>query len=556
MATADLLWIHNQPSPIGSVPLPDIKRHVMKNFLAKPGTRRRTRGQKRLQRDEDGEPSNSRLQVQTTMGVLRSSTEILELAPGTCYQRQMLSVFLESRYPSVVDKEHLRLRATKLYSLLEQDIKQLPLLSHAVNTLSCSHIGGDARDKNLTYQAQMSYVKAMGILRQCIEGKRTKYDPGTILTSMMCLAIANHSLPRLYSDEWRIHYRGAHVYALSQGPGDILRAGKRNTPILAHMRLDSVFLALASRTPLPYDVDKWISYQTHTGWEPMPLAIETSIIHGIRLANLLARAEDYCHIAPSAFQMKSLWTQLTQLEEEIKSWLKDTSTTGLARELRRLADTMICHSDTDAFDVCIEEHRYLQEQSAPTLSYFRFTAHTYKKHPSIEHVLRQSWMFGLITICTLLRLLYHNPWAADKVLLVKYEQAFTQLERTGAKHATRLCQCLHFLSTMDREGDVHYMQMIRKLAQNFFEEEGAMKQALWCKGFGVATQAREDRIRHSRPPSLCRLGELQDDIGNLSNFRLPPVTGSSDANLHGVETGSNGEIGSDRCPIRVRIGDH
>lgn len=165
-------------------------------------------------------------------------------------------------------------------------------------------------------------------------------------------------------------------------------------------------------------------------------------------------------------------------------------------------------ADDEAFDFGIEEHLVMSSNTTFE-TYFNFSSYKIAQDYGLY------WMFALIVDCTLLRLMHFRPHCEAHIK--PRRQAETQ--RDAVDRARYLCRSAYFFAKFDSQGITAWMDTLVVLAESLFSETSELKELGWCQSVLVATKLRLQRLRTKQPETLCRMGDMVDDMAASTRFR-------------------------------------
>lgn len=363
-----------------------------------------------------------------------------------------------------------------------------------------AHVGSRYGEEQLIRGSRSSYAKVLLGLAREVNGASSRYDARTIMSSIMLLCLYDDNIPspKSETDGWKAHYSGAINYLQSQGPSVLDMSQPFDRMMYANLRMPNIMIGMARRKAVVLNGPEWRRLASLHLSQGNCLA---GLYHfALQIPALMERVESIIHEKPNPLQVRILCDDLIHLADRFHEWW---AVWGMDFE----AD-VVHVSDQDAFDMSIEDHVFMST-SATFCSFFKFSTRKYALEMAVY------WTFLFILDCTLLRLLHFQPMtprsARDDVHV---------LLKTLHSIASHLCRSLYHFSSLDSQGTTSHMQLMVRLAHNFFEETGAFKELGWCQAYLCAMGLRMERLKSTQPPTLCRMGDLVDELCNISQFRV------------------------------------
>ena len=277
--------------------------------------------------------------------------------------------------------------------------------------------------------------------------------------------------------------------------------------LFMNLRVPMIFLGIARRKGVVLSEPQWTALSNQTGASVVSLAVLYR--RALLLPSLLERADLFLRNKPMSTSPGQLMRDLCKLRTDILRWsINDPS---FSDKMIRNHDTVYV-SDVAAFDMNVEEHLVLTTNNIFD-SFFKFKSYRFAEDMTLY------WLFCLIIDCTLLRIMQFQP--VTEVCIKPRTQAETL--RDAHIRARYLCRSVFFYSHYNSQGITGYIDTLVALAKNFFSEIRAVKELGWCQAVRCATKLRVQRLRTFQPRTLCRMGDMADDLATATKFRSRPV---------------------------------
>lgn len=171
---------------------------------------------------------------------------------------------------------------------------------------------------------------------------------------------------------------------------------------------------------------------------------------------------------------------------------------------------MVSTFQTDAFSMIIEEHVFMT-CSETIWQFYEFEGAVEGAAAAFAYQM----ILRLIIDCTLLRIFHFSKTARE----LSCWRTPREVEQHAFETATQLCQTVYYFSQINDFANSRLIGLMVRLARNFFEEQGVVKEVGWCQGCLIANELRIRRMQHRFPPSLCRLGDLTPSLAAAGRYR-------------------------------------
>jgi hypothetical protein len=485
---------------------PEGSQHSRSN---KPGGRSMTKSHSRRIRHLSNQKANN------SNG--RTSTELTWIFAAPVQQVQMLSSFLETHFPSRAAKADLAKRNSYLMALPDIDLSKSPILRHALDTICFAHVGSKHRDERLQRESQQSYGKVLTTLVADLNRKEPRNEPRHILASILLLCLYDDSIPSPKSllSGWTAHYHGAQQFLKAVGPHALNMADAFDRLTFANMRAPAIYLGIARRKATVLALPQWLSL---AGGAPHAVPSRVKMYHeALQIPSLLERTENSVRLKGKSPDLQQLCQDIHDLQGRLTYWLRNIST--VSKRYNGLNDHLVYITDAGAFDINFEEQCFMTTNST-FASFYDVTP-----YQSVEDFTLY-WFFTLVLECALLRLLHFHPVAASYLP----HRTPDDVERDALGHATNLCRIVLSNSKYytDSQGHASHVDCFTGLAQNFFDEVGAVQEFAWCQAFRLALRLRLNRLKSNQPRTLCRMGDIAEDVSAVALFKTRRLRASAE----------------------------
>jgi hypothetical protein len=462
---------------------------------------------RRRGRNTQPAPSAAKLQAEAVQWLFSSAVN----------RTQMLASFVATEFEAKRAKARIGRSTLYLFGLPDIDLSNSPLLVHAIDATCLAQIGAEQNDDRLIQASRQSYGSVLRVLNQDIGSARPRNTSRDILTSIMLLCLLDDTLPAPGETQsgWLAHYWGIQEYLKTCKPSDLTVEDDFNKLLLRSLNLHSIFLGITRRQAVGLGRREWLEAQDVAS---TPIhALSHLFKKGLQLPGILNTVEDLIR-GPSWDPniVRSLEDEVTALRDVIDTEYTDEST------------TIVHLTDQTAFDIEIEEHSFILIN--PTIAWF------YKnRNGSYNEVddVAMRWAFVLMLDCALLRLLHFQPGSAR---LLRHRSP-DRILRDAYARAIAICRTLHGASNYDSQAVGAYCDLLVALANNFFEEIGAVKQLGWTQGMRCAISLHIERLKYTRPRTLCKsCGFVMYSWIKLTDVRQRPTrsTGGRHRSCHKV----------------------
>ena len=464
------------------------------------------------QKNDDDEYNPDAPQRSTDQSTIGSDVELIQqrppaVDPSRLEQMQMLSDFLEMHFPTPAAKANMTYRRSYLAGLPEIDISSSPMLKNAVDAICYAHAGSNYKDRRLVQQSQRSYGKVLSALVRTLEHSGHKSDPRILIPSIMLLCLYDDSIPssNQHSTGWRAHYGGVHEYLRACGPTCFNMSAPFERLVFLNLRSPTMFLGLARRKSVVLSEPQWQALSDRTSTSIKSVAELNR--RAMQLPGLLEKSDML--VRKRAIDQEQFMNDLLSLRAEFLQWSIYES--SFADKTMKNHD-IVTIEDLEAFDMNIEEHVVLTLNNIFT-QHFDFVSYRIAEDMTLY------WMFCLILDCTLLRILHFRPKARQYIATRKYEDIL----RDAHIRARYVCRSVYFISKFNSQGITAFMDTLMSLAENFFSETEAVRELGWCQAIRCATKLCVQRLRTFQAKTLCRMGDMADELGAAAKFHSRPV---------------------------------
>ena len=420
-------------------------------------------------------------------------------------QMQLLSDFLEMHFPSRAAKADLASRQSYLLGLPEADLASSPMLRNAVQAICYAHAGSNYKDKRLVRESQKAYGKVLNALVRSLDKPNGRSEARIIVPSIMLLTLYDDALPNAnsVSSNWRAHYWGVHDYLKACGPSAFQMSDPFSRGLFINLRIPNIFLGITRRKAVVLSEPQWQVLGKQI--ESAATSLGRLYPRALPLPGLLEKADQFLATRKGSSDGNQIMKELMSIRAEFVTW---SNTEAIFSDRSKKHYDLVNISNDDAFDFDIEEH-LVMTTSSTFESYFDFSSYKVAQDYALY------WMFALIVDCTLLRLIHFRPECEAHIK--PRRQAETQ--RDAANRAKYLCRAAYFFSKFGSQGITSFLETLIAMAESFFSEVSAAKEFGWCQSMRVATKLRLKRLRKKQPKTLCRMGDMVDDMAAATRFR-------------------------------------
>ncbi|KAF7190285.1 hypothetical protein HII31_08616 [Pseudocercospora fuligena] len=381
-----------------------------------------------------------------------------------------------------------------------------PMMSSAVDTLCLAHLGSTTKDQRLLQASQNAYGKTLNSMLLAMRGRTDQvFTPREVVASCLLMSVYNDGDPA-NNDKWQnyaTHLFGASQYAEAVGPSTFDPTQPFDQRLLMWLRFQSLFVSVAKRKRFFWSQPEWRKLENKftpggsRDWYPIL----------VPLPGLLEKADALLHpstdVNSETLSVFSLCARFDKIREDLLSWV-ETDFAG--------SPGIAAVTDFDAFDMAIEEHCFMTTSST-------FTTFHIFKDPA--HAMRSvcSWFMILIADCTLLRLIQACPDAYPAI-----HRTPAEIEHKAYNAAVDICKSVYYYSSLQSMAFAHLICVWIDLAQVFFQECGATKEAGWCQAALIATNMRIRRLvtTNKARNTLCRIGDLFGTFNEPCRYRSRP----------------------------------
>ena len=445
-------------------------------------------------------------------------------------QVQILSSFLELHFPSKEAKADLADRRSWLLALPEIDFSETPLLRNAVDTVCYAHLSSQHRDSRLQQESRYAYGRVLSGLMQELGRQKPQHDPQHITASMMLLCFYDDALPQPQSavSGWQAHYLGAQEFLKARGPSSLDVSKPFDRLLFMNLRVPAIFLGIARRQGVMLGRPEWISLGKRHSQSNYSLALLYQ--YALQIPGVMEEAELVIGKRNPNRDLLEVCSKIQQLQGELSRWMRQSSL--MASYWGKHQQNLVYISDTKAFDVTVEEQCVMESNPA-------FVSHY--KYPDYNTVqdFALYLLFMMCLDCTLLRLLHLHPMHDSRYL----RRTTEEVGRDAFATASDLCRTIHYQSGFESQGIAGFMDLLVALSQAFFEEVGAFDKVGWCQAIRCATQLRVERMRATQPKTLCRVGDLAEEIAAVGRFKMRDPRGYT------LKAISSNDMPSRGCPF-------
>ncbi|KAF2488117.1 hypothetical protein BDY17DRAFT_290268 [Neohortaea acidophila] len=440
----------------------------------------------------------------------------LAIDPSATEQIQMLSDFLDLHFSVPKAKASLLDRQSHLLALPDIDTSSNQMLSDALRAICLGHIGEHHHDDRLVQQSQIYYGNVLRGLAQLVPRQDTKIPPADIVTCILLLCVyADYTpMPHLQSNAWKVHYWGAHEFLKAKGPSILSVCSPWDVAVYRNIKVPTFFIGIANRRAIIWTEPEWLDF-SDTSIQVMRTKVNRSRSMFDRVVKRLPQLLEHSDVLLSKKGQQSadtaerllhdLLSYLSTLQQllqsdsafaEFKSW-KDSVETSQPGQF---------NDEVEEHVVLVTNHTFQRFHRFPTpMSCTGFTLS-----------LLEYWLFGLIVECTILRILHFLPSAEAHL----HPATGAQILRHAQDSADHLCKSVYSLSQVPSQGMAGFLDTCMALVENFYSEIGASAELGWVLAIRCATALRVERMRKSQPRTLCRMGDLADEIGASGRFRM------------------------------------
>lgn len=414
----------------------------------------------------------------------------------------MFSIFIEAYFPT------LRGGVTPSGWLLKfpNTADSSTLFPLALDVLCLSHLGrSDAQMKKPAFSA---YAKMVATLRRSLQLPSHKFstiDHRMVAASMIALALLDAPDTSTWAD-WMVHWDAAYRFVSTRGPSYFNICDPLTEALLRELFQGSIFLGLARRESLP---------SPHTAWMKSCLFGQARGIRDCGLRNLYPDDVQIPNVVALSDRLLEDPRDSTVLQQYLDAVTeaKASIRTSISATLGAGSPKRVYASDHDAHDPEIEEHCFISMSTAIGYQYQFPSMHNNAYHASATYV--RSSFYSLILVCTELRLLHFSPLLQKPGRLARWED----LEDHAYRLAIECCRSVWQMSKPISLAIPQWIDLYLEVAQGVFEEQSRMELVGWCQACRIASRLRLGRFACTRPPTLCRIGDLPKGIRKLGRYR-------------------------------------
>ncbi|KAF2163801.1 hypothetical protein M409DRAFT_25982 [Zasmidium cellare ATCC 36951] len=423
----------------------------------------------------------------------------------------MLSDFLNTHFPTAEARAGLANRRSYLAALPDIDLTSTPLLRIAIDTLCFAHIGSKTGDMRLVRESQASYGKVLNSLIKATSapaGEVPYMEPKAVITSIMLLCLYDDSIPVPHQEGgWGTHYWGAQQLLRAYGASFLNMAEPFDRLIFWNLRMPTLFAGVARRKAIILGEPQWLALAEANVESRGPLTDFYRIV--MQIPALLERTDNMMAAETDPTETEAICTDICKIRQDVKDWYEEKTRRTHGNYLE-VPVTFTTEEEPNAFDMEIEEHCFMTTSDTFT-TFFRFRTPGYLVKNHTYDIL-----MGLLLDCTLLRLLHFQPESASFLKDLSPDE----VERSAYDNARNLCRSIHHYSNFLSLPYVDFTDFLLDMAQNFFEEVGALKELGWCQAVRCATDLRRTRIKNTiQPRTLCRMGDAGPGFAAATRFR-------------------------------------
>ncbi|KAF2722222.1 hypothetical protein K431DRAFT_293627 [Polychaeton citri CBS 116435] len=412
------------------------------------------------------------------------------------YRLQMLSAFLDVRFPSPSDKAVSK--SSYVAALPGMDLS-LPLVQAAIDSLCFAGLGSAYGDSSSLQEAQRRYGAALKLLGEEVSRPPTRTERRRpVVTSMMLLCLCEQfdtmTLGANTASGWIAHLNGAQQYLKACGPCAI--SSPFDWLLFHNLRLSALFLGIVQRKAVVFAEPQWLDLTE--GRKPDgSIALHDLSNLAMAVPSLLERSDKLMETPLRDTFWKLALTRLCKEIAALRSQFDDWHALVHANEL---GYTLV---SVAAF------HEGFPRSNTPFPTVFYWH--------SIKTVRQYTmyWIFGLVLNCTALRLMHFLPqnsirwpWDLDAIKADAYNQA------------TNLCRTVPFCATNPIADIRELSRWYLDFAQNYFTEAVLHREELaWCKDARIVLEARVDSLL--LPQKLWNLGRIAPYASVLTRYKTP-----------------------------------
>lgn len=417
-------------------------------------------------------------------------------------QIQLFSDFLEMHFPTPAAKADLAERRSYLMGLPDIDLSSAPMLRNAIEAICYAHAGSNYKDQRLVQASQRAYGRVLSSLVRSLHNSGSQNDPLIIVSSIMLLTMYDDSLPEAQATGWRAHYWGVHEYIRAIGPGAFSMSQSFSRMLFLNLRIPTMFLGITKRKAVALGEPKWRALGNLSGFGSTPLG--RLYPRALQLPRLLERTDTLLRKNEDT-DAKQVMRELMHLRAELITW----STTEASFSDRTIQYcTPVDASKDEIFDYGLEEHVAMSTNTTFETLY-DFSSFKVAQDYALY------WVFALILDCALLRVMHFRP---DSEGFIR-PRTRAETERDAATRAKSLCRSVYFFAKFDSQGITSFTDAQVALAESFFTEVSATKELGWCQSVRVANQMRLRRLREKQPKTLCRMGDMVEELAASTRFK-------------------------------------
>ncbi|KAF2168273.1 hypothetical protein M409DRAFT_21711 [Zasmidium cellare ATCC 36951] len=405
---------------------------------------------------------------------------------------QLFADFYETYLPATISpwRQITYLRA------MAETVPGTKLLKLAKRTMGLAHVGALSHNERIRHESRIAYGRLLGMLNSSLRMAGTQKDVGShvrgIVSTMALMTHVNDHVRQLSDDGktddcWVLHLETAQHLLTLQGPQHLDADQTLDRGLIRHICYNGFFLALAKRK----------AWTVHPAWlqiKSKGLA-ELLTVFGA-LPTLLERTDHALSTGGSVTQLLDHVSRLYIIANHAQGLfpqLQEPPSVGVtqAQRLRPNTEEVVVMASSSVFP------KVYAPMSEVDANQFVCTA-----------------ILSLVVQCTILRIWFLCP---DTTMLVPSELQ-RKIEQNADQLARRLCKVILSFTQTDRVVPALIVRLCLTLAYHVFEQQKATAEMGWCHACLVANQARLDRVLHSNPHSLCKVGAVLPGIAEAGRY--------------------------------------
>ena len=305
---------------------------------------------------------------------------------------------------------------------------------------------------------------------------------------------------------WRAHYWGVYEFVKTRGPSCFDMTSPFEQLLFLNLRVPILFLGLARRKGVVLSEPQWNALFNQSS--PAIFSLGSLFRRALHLPGLLEKADRLIRMTPPHTTPDQLMRDLMDLRTEFISWSVHESSFS---DKTATTYDIIDMSDIAVFDMNIEEHLVISTNGTFSM-HFKFRSYRVAEDMTLY------WMFCLMLDATLLRLMHFVPITAAYIKPRTTEET----KAAATANARYFCRSVYYLSTFNSQAISGYLDTLVALAENYFNELASASELGWCQAIRCATKLRVARLRQSQPRTLCRMGDMADELSAATSFLSLP----------------------------------